>query len=262
MRTLLVFFIALLCSSCKGFLYHPSEVRPDEKNLNALNIEKINKLPSANSFKFILVGDIQRFYDELDDFIDHVNRVPDIAFVLINGDIVDFGLNLEYNLVAKKLSKLQVPYVTTIGNHDMLANGRLLYKEMFGPENFTFSYSGSKFICFNDNSREVGYDGSLPDMNWLKSEVAGDTTSKNIFFLSHIPPFSGDFDAKLANDFAETLASNPRSRLSMHGHIHQYWLVKSFLNLFPYLNVGAGNQRSYALITVSDEHYDIEQKFY
>jgi 3',5'-cyclic-AMP phosphodiesterase len=262
MRIVLLSYLFIVVCSCKGFLYHPNEVRPDVKNLNAINIDKIKQLPSVTSFKFILIGDMQRFYDEMDDFIDHVNRLPDISFVLINGDIVDFGLNLEYNIVASKLSKFQVPYITAIGNHDMIANGRQLYKEMFGDENFSFSYSGSKFICFNTNSREVGHDGSIPDMSWLKAQVSTDTISHNIFFLSHVPPFNDDFDEKLVGDFSQTLSSNPKSRLSMHGHTHQYWLVQPYPDGLNYLIAGAGNQRTYALVTVTNELYQIEQKFY
>jgi 3',5'-cyclic-AMP phosphodiesterase len=261
-RYLLYALIVLLTCSCKGFLYHPDEIRPVATRLNATNIEKVRSLPAKNSFKFILVGDTQRFYDEMDDFIDHVNGMNDISFILINGDIVDFGLNREYNWVAEKLKKLNPPYITTIGNHDMIANGRKIYNEMFGEENFLFDYSGTRFICLNTNSREVGFDGSVPDMPWFAKQLSDDSSFRNIFVLSHVPPFSPDFDSRVEGPFRQLMKANSKTRLSMHGHNHQYKVVQPYQDGFTFLLAGAGNQRNYALVTVNGDQYSIEEKYY
>lgn len=110
-----------------------------EKRLNQKNIEKINKLPVSDTFRFVVIGDSQRFYYDMDDFITEVNRLQNSAFIILIGDIVDFGLNREFKWINLRMSSLNVPYIAVIGNHDMLANARLIYNEMFGPENFTFS---------------------------------------------------------------------------------------------------------------------------
>ncbi|MEO5564348.1 MAG: metallophosphoesterase [Chitinophagaceae bacterium] len=261
MRRILFFLITCLILSCKNFVYHPDEIRPNAKQLNPKNIQKIQSLAAKTSFKFILIGDTQRFYDELEAFVAHVNSKNDISFVLFDGDLVDFGWNREYNWVYERLAKLKLPYISTIGNHDMLANGRLIYKEMFGPENFTFNYSGSKFICLNTNSREAGYDGTIPDVNWLTNELK-DTTPQNIFILAHVPPFSDDFNRGIEFDYRVLLRSNPKTRLSLNGHEHQYRLVQPYFDGLEYLVAGAGNQRNYALITVNGTEYSIEEKFY
>jgi 3',5'-cyclic AMP phosphodiesterase CpdA len=259
-RHVLILLAIFTLYSCH-FVYHPDEVRPNAKNLNALNLEKINSLSGKNSFKFILTGDTQRFYDEVDKFIDHVNTQNDISFVLLNGDLVDFGLNREYNWVAEKFTRLNVPYIAAIGNHDMLANGRQIFHEMFGPENFSFTFSHSKFICLNTNSRETGFDGTLPDIPFLKQELA-DTTPQNIFILSHVAPFSVDFDRNLEDDFRTALESNPRVHLSLHGHEHHYMVMKPYADDITFLLAGAENSRSYALVSVNGEEHTIEQKFY
>jgi 3',5'-cyclic-AMP phosphodiesterase len=251
--------ISFICS-CKGFIYHPDEVRPNEINLNARNIERIKAIPVSHSFKFIMIGDTQQFYDEMDDFIDHVNAQNDISFVLLNGDMVDFGMNREYNWVASRLNRLKVPYVATIGNHDMLGNGRIVFNRMFGPENFSFSYASSKFICLNTNSRENGYDATVPDMSFLQKEL-GDSIPANIFILSHVPPFNDDFDDKLEKSWVPLLENDSRVRLSMHGHEHQYRYWHPYGKL-PYLVAGAGDQRNYAMVTVSDEQFSVEEKYY
>lgn len=242
-------------------MYHPDEVRPDKHDLNAHNIARLASLPSHNSFRFVLIGDTQRFYEELDAFVDHINRQDDIAFVLFNGDMVDFGLNKEYNWIAARLEKLQVPYIVAMGNHDMLANGQLVFNQMFGPENFTFNYGTSKFICLNTNCRESGNDGTVPNLSFLAKELE-DTTDQNIFILSHVPPFSVDFDRRMENVFAGTISSNPRTRMSLHGHDHHYSLSKPYPDQLEYVVAAAGNSRNYALITITGEDCSVEQKYY
>ncbi len=268
---MLRFFIALVLTtsgiSCKDlFQYNPNEVRLEEKdqNMNAKNIQKIQALPQRDSFKFIVIGDSQRFYEDLDEFVDNVNGLNDeIAFVLLNGDISDFGLNREFIWINTILKKLKYPYIGVIGNHDMLANGRLVYNQMFGPEDFTFTYSGSKFICLNTNSYEVGHDGSIPDLPWLQQEVNDLAGYKNAFIFSHVPPFDNEFDPSKKNRFSEILgAASHKVRLSIHGHQHKYSLFRPKENELEYLVVSTIYKRNYALITVIDNTYRVEQKFF
>ncbi|CAN5337780.1 hypothetical protein BH20BAC1_BH20BAC1_17960 [soil metagenome] len=61
-------------SSCKKLLqYHPAEVRPDVLQLNNQNINKLEKISQTDSFSFLVISDLQRFYDELEDFVDYEN---------------------------------------------------------------------------------------------------------------------------------------------------------------------------------------------
>lgn len=261
LRLVFAVFVTALCASCDNILYSPNVVDPSEKNLNAINIDKIAKLTPKTDFDFILMGDTQRFYDELEEFVGHANGLTDVEFILVDGDLVDFGLNREYNWIAEKFARLNKPYVAVIGNHDMLANGRRIYNEMFGAEEFTFWYGGNKFICLNTNSREVEYDGSLPNMPFLKKELA-DTSARNIFVLSHVPPFSGDFDSTLQKPFADALAAQPRVRLSMHGHDHSYSFGYPYKDGVPYVVASYTKDRSYARVKVRGTTVSVTEEFY
>jgi Icc-related predicted phosphoesterase len=259
----LVSILSLL--SCKDvFQYNPNEVRLDEsqRNLNAKNIQKINALSPVDTVKFILIGDSQRFYDELDDFVAVANKLKGVAFVLLAGDISDFGLNREYEWIHRSLAKLQMPYIGVIGNHDMLANGRIVYKQMFGAENFSFSYSDNQFICLNTNSLETGFDGSLPDLPWLQQQLSGVSKYKNAFIISHIPPFSDGFDKKLEHSFSSLLAAHNEVKLSLHGHHHRFSISKPYNNGPEYVVVGSLNKRNYALFSVWGEQYKIDEVYY
>jgi len=260
-RLLYCVLLLLMMASCKQFMFHPNEVKPDEEALNNRNIEKIMKLETKTVFNFILLGDTQRFYEDLEDFVNHVNSMDSVSFVLLTGDLVDFGLNKEYNWIASKLGKLDIPFVAVIGNHDMVANGRKIFGEMFGAENFSFSYGKNKFICLNTNSREVDFNGQVPDINWLSQQL-NDNDPDNIFVLSHIPPFNLDFDRTLEPAFTGLLAAQPKTRISLHGHEHRYRLLHPYPGGLPYLVAASTADRSYALIAVNGEQVSITEKQY
>jgi predicted phosphodiesterase len=263
-RMLLLVLLSYCLGSCKDlFQYSPNEVRleAEDKDLNAKNIAKIKALTPKDTFRFIVIGDSQRFYDDLDNFVDHVNKVENVAFVLLNGDITDFGLNREYKWISRGLKRLNFPYIGVIGNHDMLANGRQVYKEMFGPEDFSFTYGASKFVCLNTNTMETGHDGSLPDMRWLQSQLAMNESSRNTFVFSHVSPLDGEFDKNKKDEFTTMLQRNG-VRLSIHGHQHSWSISQPEGHSLKYLVVASVQKRSYALITVSGQTYTIEQKFF
>jgi Icc protein len=260
-KRLYYLLLLLMLSSCKRFVFHPNEIRPHEKALNSRNIEKIMKLESKPVFNFILLGDTQRFYDEVEDFVDHANSLHNISFVLVAGDLVDFGLNREFNWITSKFGKLQIPYVAVIGNHDMLANGRNIFAKVFGPENFSFTYSKNKFICLNSNSREVNFNGEIPDINWLSQQL-NDQEPNNIFVVSHIPPFSVDFDKKLEPAFTNLLATQRKTRMSLHGHEHQFKLLEPYEEGPTYVVAAASHKRSYVLVGVNGTDISVTEKFY
>lgn len=261
MRSGFIILIIISLFSCrKNILYNPNEINPSRKNLNEKNIRLIESLPPKDSFKFVFSGDTQLAYDDTEAFIAHINTLPDISFIIFNGDFAEHGLNNEFNLFAKQLELLKVPYVTAIGNHDMLANGRAIYKLMFGEENFSFNYSKTFFVLMNTNSGEVGFDGTIPDLNRIQNILAGTSGYSNVFFISHVPPFSSDFDPKLEAGFNELLLSAPNARISLHGHLHNYSYTTPYNNNFPYLVAPAIYKRKYIIISVMNNNFKTEVK--
>lgn len=265
MIRLLIVMGCLSLFSCRKMIeYSPNEVRLKEfeKNLNAKNIARIESAPTVDSFKFVVIGDTQRFYDELEDFVASVNERNDISFVVLNGDITDFGQNKEYQWINRTLLKLKVPYIAVIGNHDMLANGEKIFHEMFGPVNFSFRCNNTKFICLNSCSREVGFDGSVPDLPWLRSQLSDLDTYNSAFVISHVPPFHEDFDQNLSKAYNELLVKSGKVHLSIHGHEHVYSNSKPYGTKMEYLVTASTNKRHYTIISVTNESYSIERLEY
>jgi len=265
MKRMLPVLAAFMISSCETmFQYSPNEVRVEEdlRELNKKNIARIQSLPAKENFKFILIGDSQRSYDELADFVRHANTMNDIDLVILAGDITEFGMSQEYKWVHERLSQLKMPYVAVIGNHDMLANGRLVFKKMYGEENFAFSYSGVRFVCINTNSAEVGRNGTVPDISWLSKEMNALQSYRHAFVISHVAPFDSDFDRQLEESFSKAIASSEKVRMSLHGHQHSFSFLQPYEDGKPYLLVGSQKKRNYAVISIKGGQYSYEERYF
>jgi Icc-related predicted phosphoesterase len=264
-KVLQIWFVILLFSSCKNmFQYSPNEIRleAEMRDLNRKNIEKLQSKTARDTVKFILIGDSQRSYDDVADFVKEVNIIPDIDFVVLAGDITEFGMAQEYIWVHERLRNLKIPYIAVIGNHDMLANGRQIYKQMYGPENFSFSYGRAKFVCLNTNGAETGRNGTIPDLPWLQKELSSLEKYDNAFVLSHVPPFDTDFDKSLEAGYTSLLSSSNKVSMSLHGHRHSFSSSMPYEDGLPYLVVGSTKKRNYALITTSGDQVQYEERYY
>jgi Icc protein len=259
---LVVSFFLISCR--KTFTYNANEIQIEEKvrDQNTKNIERLRSKSENDSFNFVVISDTQRFYDELDDFVEKVNSYPNISFVVVNGDMTDFGLRSEFLWTSHRLQKFSFPSLVIIGNHDMLGNGRELYKQLYGPENFGFSFSGYKFIALNSNSQEVGHNGSLPDTTWLQQELSATPSQQKIFILSHLAPFSGDFDRSLEQPYVRMLTNNGNVIYSIHGHEGISYLGQSYGPPVNYLVVNSIKERSFVIIKVKSNNTEVEEIFF
>ncbi|MGK7392074.1 MAG: metallophosphoesterase family protein [Candidatus Cyclobacteriaceae bacterium M2_1C_046] len=256
-----IILLATFFSSCDLIEYHPNQVivEDDLKDLNAKNIKLIKEEATGDTVRFALFGDTQRFYEETNEFVQKVNSMPEIDFAVLAGDITDFGLNTEYKWINEIISALNMPYVTVIGNHDLVANGQKIYEKMYGPLNFSFDLPGHKFIALNTNSREFGFNGRVPDLDWLERKLDSNPENKKIIVVSHIPPYSVDFDENLEEDYASKLARNGHVLASLHAHDHSYEKGEYYDDGIYYFITTTVGKKSFALITVYGDNLDIEK---
>lgn len=255
-------FLAAMSFSCEGiFQYNPNQIilKDSETDLNQKNILKIKALPQTDTVRFIFMGDTQRWYDESADFIKSANSQQGVDFVVHSGDISDFGLSQEFKWVNQIMQDLKFPYVTVIGNHDLVANGPLVYKKMYGPMNYTFDFAGNKFIFINTNSREYDFDGTAPDLVWLKAQLDDNPENKNAIVMAHVPPFDGDFDAKLQQQYAGLLAADPNVKFTLYGHQHAFKEGQFYEDGVNYLVTTSMGARGYLLVTTWKGGYHVER---
>ena len=250
-------------SGCEMLEFSPNDHRAPEnqRNLTAKNLARLNAapLPADDTLRFVFTGDSQRFYDDAEALVKSVNQQPGIQFMVVSGDISDFGLGREMRWVDDQLRQLKVPYLTVIGNHDHVANGRDAYQEIFGPLNYSFTYGDTKFIMTDTNGREYNFNGRIPDMDWVTPQLRATDTRRHVV-LSHVPPQDVDFDPAVREAYVQALREDPRLVFEMNGHRHSYGVGEPFNDGVTYINSYAFERRRYVIVTVwGDKEFRLKQ---
>jgi 3',5'-cyclic-AMP phosphodiesterase len=243
--------LAFFLHACDSFEYSPNQVysKSSQVGLNAKNLELLYSQPQDDTITIAFVGDSQRFYDELDLFIDTVNNIAGVDFVLLAGDISDFGLLAEFELINEMLAKLEKPYIGVVGNHDVVSRGEQVFERMFGPLNFSFHYGGVKFVAHNTNGKEY-MTGDVPDMNWLGTQLTDSDSSEYFIPVSHVPPFSSDFDEDLVGAYTNLFHETPSLLVSLHGHIHTHKDGYPYNDGVRYMTTHSFDKKTFVLLKI------------
>ncbi|TPE44466.1 metallophosphoesterase family protein [Pontibacter mangrovi] len=255
-----ILLLGLLSQACEEFEYSPYEIRldEDEKNINGRNIAKIEALPisASDTLRFILTADTQGFYEENEKVVQHINQHQNVAFVLIGGDLSDFGLAKEFKLVHEDFKTLNVPYVAVVGNHDAINNGKQVFSAMYGDYDVSFTVGNSRFILLNTNYLE--FDKKVPDLEWLEKELQAAQGYENIFVVSHIPPTNMEFGEENTQAYGE-LMRKYHVTFSLHGHNHNYKYHFPFGEEVPVLEADATEHLEYIVFTVVGDEVSFER---
>ncbi|WP_316765586.1 metallophosphoesterase family protein [Pedobacter frigiditerrae] len=261
-KILLFLLIGCFLFSCNSDEYSPNQVfnRSTATAVNSKEIALLPQKPAGSIIRIAVSGDTQRSYQESQLFVDQINARNDIDFVILNGDISDFGLLLEFDGIFKIYDGLKVPFISVIGNHDLVANGRAVYERMFGPLNFTFNYAGIKFICHDTNGREYNFNGSTPNMTWLNANLKLDAGITNLVAFSHVPPTDGDFDPKLVNPYQDLFNQTPGLIASIHSHRHGK-LETYYKNGtgIPFIITNAIVKRAYTIVEIKNGQINAQE---
>lgn len=263
-----IFTILLVLSGmlagCNAFEYSPNQTfdRNSPTNLNKTAIDRLMSVqPTNDTLKFILSGDTQRSYKEIPGFIEKVNSLDNVDFILVAGDITEFGSFKEMEGYAVRIKKMNVPVITIIGNHDLTGRGRESYQRMFGDLNFSFVYKGTKFICHDTNSREYKYNGSVPNLDWLAQELRPSASVQSYIAVGHVPPLSDDFDQQLVPNYKAQFEQTPGFLAALYGHTHTY-LASAPEDLFRYVVTGSIENQEFIVVTVINNKLTYERVFY
>ena len=247
--------VALLAlAGCNLIEFSPNDHRVAEEftNLTEKNLAKLQArpLPAGDTLRFIFTGDSQQFYDEAEGLVSSVNKLSGISFLVVAGDISDFGLAREMQWVDEKLRRLNVPYLTVIGNHDLVGNGRPTYQYIFGALDYSFVYGDTKFTLLDTNGREYNFDGTAPNMGWLRPQLTNLDGARRQVVISHVPPTNDDFDPALREPYVRALREAPNLVFEMNGHNHGYSITKPYNDGVTYVNSDAFSERHYMLVSV------------
>lgn len=258
-RICIIFCLAAGVSSCDPwFAFSPYEARLDEAYLGTTdkNLTRINAGDAGDSkpFKIALLSDPHYHYGKLSEAVAHINRNNDYAFAIVVGDLSENGLMQEFIFFHQSMGYLDIPYLTTIGNHDYLSSGEKVYSQMYGANNYFFVYNNVKFVMFDNTTIESEQD---PDMDWFARALVNDRGYDHVIPVAHVPPYDRqmkDHD----QDFHELLLKN-NITVSVHGHKHEFSVAEAYGGGVRYLTVSSPQKRAYTELAITPAGVEIRK---
>ncbi len=211
-------FIFLFCLGCEFKLSpYSAKIPKQEKNTVTLARVKASESSAGSDFKVAFLSDTHNYYDRLGDAVKKINGNGPYAFVIVTGDVTNFGLVDEFEASVKEFNGLSFPYFVVVGNHDLLSNGKTVYERLFGETDFSFTYKDVLFVILNNNNWESS--GPVPDLEWLRGVFSADSSGRRII-AAHISPEDADrFTSDEVRNW-EQIIQDFSVDYVMHGHNH------------------------------------------
>lgn len=189
----------------------------------------IPKLLAQESFSFAHVTDTHIGSDKADEdlrrTVHDINQNKDIQFVIVSGDVTEFGSDNELRLAKQILDSLTKPYYIIPGNHDdnWSESGTNSFKKTFGAETFFFKY-GKYYFLGNDCGPNMKMSpGQVPynHIVWMDSVLKIIQRNAPVIFINHYP-----LDSSVNNwyEIADRLKKQ-NTQLYIHGHLHNNGLL-------------------------------------
>jgi predicted phosphodiesterase len=178
--------------------------------------------PNPDAFSFAVMGDSRGGDQTFKSIIEMLNKTQPL-FAVNCGDLVNNGKRAEYRHFKDLISRFKYPFFFTVGNHDVLWWGRMVYEEYFGPTYYSFNYRQAHFI-FLDNAL-----GRIDDhqFRWLENDLRNNTKTYTFMFM-HLPPFDPRPDmyyamnSQLNAQRLMDLAAAYKVNRVFCGHIHEF----------------------------------------
>jgi 3',5'-cyclic-AMP phosphodiesterase len=239
--------LALGWLGCFEYSPHALPTDDSERNLHEQALRRLHAIPAPEVLRIAVVGDTQAHFDAARDAVESINRRGDVSLVVQMGDFVHFGLLPEFQAMNDVFRRLHVPYFVVLGTHDVFANGRYIYREMFGAFDLAFTYGRTRFVLYNVNSRHFDFDGTVPDLPWLAEQIAPGPDHDHTLIFAHHDQEAFEFDPALREPFLEVLR-NGAVDVSFGAHAHRF--EASTQGDVPYFIADAADHGNYLVVTV------------
>ncbi len=178
---------------------------------------------SIRPFRIALMSDVQEAINRVQDLYQAMNLDSNIEFLLGAGDLTQRGTGRQLRRFEQELQRLNVPYYTTLGNHE-LGTSPPLFQSRMGRASLSFVYRDVRFTLIDSASATVAPSVLAQLEDWLR------LGRHQVHVVAmHIPPVdpSGIRNGSFASRHeASALLSELRRGavdLTLYGHIHSYY---------------------------------------
>ncbi|MBV8253571.1 MAG: PQQ-binding-like beta-propeller repeat protein [Chitinophaga sp.] len=222
---------------------------------------------AQQKFKFAEVSDTHvggdNALEDLQRTVADINQQPDLAFVIISGDITEFGSDAELQLAKSILDKLNKPWYIIPGNHDTKwsESGGNTFRKVFGDETFSFSHGGYQFLGTNCGPNMRMGPGQVPRENivWLNKQLATLDTVTPVIYINHYPQ-----NADLNNWF-EAIDPLKKHNIQLilcgHGHANRVFDFEQIPGVMCRSNLRAKDSiGGYNIVTIADGKASFEER--
>jgi len=183
-----------------------------------------------------------------------INANPDLDFVILSGDVTEFGSDEELLLAKQILDSLRIPWYVIPGNHDAnwSESGGNSFRRIFGGETFAFEHKGYLFVGTNSGPNMRMSPGQVPRENlvWMDSLFAV-YPDVPLIYVNHYPQ-----DSSLNNWF-EALDRVKRRNVQLffcgHGHQNIQYDFEGIPGIMGRSNLrGKDSVGGYNIVTIAD----------
>ena len=210
------------------------------------------------AFRFAYVSDTHlyargmdhRFVKAAIKAVEDVNALdPQPDFVLFGGDLAQLGRPDELSVGQQILKEIKAPVRMMVGEHDWYLDMGEKWREMFGPDRYSFDHKGIHFVVLNsvieedfwtakgytpeermaivaglDDNRQNPFTVGAEQRAWLKEDLAKVDKKTPIIVFSHSPLYKLYKPWNFWTDDADEVQAllQPFDTVTViHGHTHQ-----------------------------------------
>jgi outer membrane protein assembly factor BamB/predicted phosphodiesterase len=221
----------------------------------------------GSPFTFALITDTHvgspENNEDLRRSVQDINLQKDIAFVIVSGDVTEFGSYDELRTAKQLLNDLRVPYYAIPGNHDSnwSESGTNDFLKIFGNETFGFEYNGYKFLGVASGPNMRMGPGQIPreNLTWLFDALKETDRNQPIIYVNHYPMDNG------LNNWFEVMDAlrpfNVQLMLCGHGHVNKIMNFEGIQAAMCRSNLRAGQAvGGYTRITVDVDSITLQER--
>ncbi|WP_149912767.1 outer membrane protein assembly factor BamB family protein [Sphingobacterium cavernae] len=185
---------------------------------------------AQSAFKFAQITDTHigghSGEEDLRRTVEDLNSQTDIDFVILSGDVTEFGSDEELKLAKRILDGLKLPLYIVPGNHDSnwSESGANSFRKVFGGETFFFEHKGFQFLGTTSGPNMRMSPGQIPRENlvWIDSIFKAHPNKEiPMISINHYP-----LDSSLNNwyELVDRLQTrNIQFALCGHGHSNKLY---------------------------------------